>query len=119
MEDTVKFGKLDVNCEGWDFNTQTEIILVGSCALEYELDLTPKGRKLVGRMPESNLTVQKSPHRACHMDAIGMIGVFVILFVLGCILISARECVRKRRNTNYTNFTNENDSPSSSPTTNT
>jgi hypothetical protein len=42
LDEAVKFGKINVNCEGYD-HSEDPYILKGSCALEYHLDYTRKG----------------------------------------------------------------------------
>ncbi|CAD5211510.1 unnamed protein product [Bursaphelenchus okinawaensis] len=42
MPDTFEFGRISVNCEGFD-SPNDPFILAGSCGLEYELDYSQKG----------------------------------------------------------------------------
>jgi len=44
MEGSVKFGKVEVVCEGFDY-PEDDYILAGSCGLEYSLELTKEGRQ--------------------------------------------------------------------------
>lgn len=44
MDDSVRFGELEVSCEGYDYPTDP-FVLVGSCGLRYNLDLTKAGAK--------------------------------------------------------------------------
>ena len=44
MEGSVRFGKVEVVCEGYDY-PEDEYILAGSCGLEYTLELTREGRQ--------------------------------------------------------------------------
>merc|ERR1719233_2345549 len=44
MEGSVRFGKVEVVCEGYDY-PEDEYILAGSCGLEYTLELTKEGRQ--------------------------------------------------------------------------
>jgi len=44
MEGSVRFGDLEVVCEGYDY-PEDEFILAGSCGLEYTLELTREGRQ--------------------------------------------------------------------------
>ena len=44
MEPTVRFGKVEVVCEGYDY-PEDDFILAGSCGLEYTLELTREGRQ--------------------------------------------------------------------------
>merc|ERR1719166_349784 len=44
MEGGVRFGKVEVICEGYDY-PEDEFILAGSCGLEYTLELTREGRE--------------------------------------------------------------------------
>ena len=44
MEATVKFGTVEVNCEGYDY-PEDDYILAGSCALKYKLELTKAGKQ--------------------------------------------------------------------------
>ncbi|CAB4037968.1 Store-operated calcium entry-associated regulatory factor, partial, partial [Paramuricea clavata] len=47
MENKYRFGKIDVNCEGYDYPTDL-YILRGSCGLEYTIELTDEGRAKQG-----------------------------------------------------------------------
>ena len=47
MENSVRFGKLEVFCEGYNY-PEDPYILVGSCCLEYNLELTKEGKKRRG-----------------------------------------------------------------------
>jgi hypothetical protein len=47
LDEAVKFGKINVNCEGYD-SSSDPYILKGSCALEYHLDYTRKGSNQYG-----------------------------------------------------------------------
>ncbi|CAB3996411.1 store-operated calcium entry-associated regulatory factor, partial [Paramuricea clavata] len=47
MENKYRFGKIDVNCEGYDYPTDP-YILRGSCGLEYTIELTDEGRAKQG-----------------------------------------------------------------------
>jgi len=42
LDDAVKFGKIEVNCEGYSY-PEDPYVLQGSCGLEYTLDYTRKG----------------------------------------------------------------------------
>ncbi|XP_073493163.1 store-operated calcium entry-associated regulatory factor [Phyllobates terribilis] len=44
MDNAYRFGKVEVNCEGFDY-PEDPYILRGSCGLEYTLELTEEGRK--------------------------------------------------------------------------
>jgi len=44
MEGTVRFGKVEVICEGYDY-AEDDYILAGSCGLEYTLELTREGKQ--------------------------------------------------------------------------
>jgi len=44
MEATVRFGKVEVICEGYDY-AEDDYILAGSCGLEYTLELTREGKQ--------------------------------------------------------------------------
>jgi len=44
MDNSLKFGKVEVVCEGYDYPGDP-YILVGSCGLEYHLELTKEGRE--------------------------------------------------------------------------
>ena len=44
LDSGVKFGRLEVVCEGFDY-PEDEFILAGSCGLEYNLELTQEGRR--------------------------------------------------------------------------
>ncbi|XP_053556730.1 store-operated calcium entry-associated regulatory factor [Bombina bombina] len=44
MENSYRFGKVEVSCEGFDY-PEDPYILRGSCGLEYTLELTDQGRK--------------------------------------------------------------------------
>ena len=43
LEGGVRFGKVEVVCEGYDY-PEDDFILAGSCGLEYSLELTKEGR---------------------------------------------------------------------------
>jgi len=43
LDSSVKFGTINVNCEGF-LSPEDEYVLAGSCGLEYELDFTAKGK---------------------------------------------------------------------------
>ena len=47
MEGTVRFGKVEVVCEGYDY-AEDDFILAGSCGLEYTLELTKEGKQSRG-----------------------------------------------------------------------
>ena len=47
MEGTVRFGKVEVVCEGYDY-AEDDFILAGSCGLEYTLELTKEGKQSGG-----------------------------------------------------------------------
>lgn len=42
MDNSYRFGKIEVSCEGYDYPTDP-YILKGSCGLEYSLELTKEG----------------------------------------------------------------------------
>lgn len=44
MEGTVRFGKVEVVCEGYDY-PEDDFILAGSCGLEYTLEMTREGKQ--------------------------------------------------------------------------
>ncbi|XP_075717936.1 store-operated calcium entry-associated regulatory factor [Rhinoderma darwinii] len=44
MDNTYRFGKVEVSCEGFDY-PEDPYILRGSCGLEYTLELTEEGRR--------------------------------------------------------------------------
>jgi len=44
MDNSLRFGKVEVVCEGYDY-PDDPYILVGSCGLEYHLELTKEGRE--------------------------------------------------------------------------
>jgi len=44
MEAAVRFGRVEVVCEGYDY-AEDDYILAGSCGLEYTLDLTKEGKQ--------------------------------------------------------------------------
>jgi len=44
MEGTVRFGRVEVICEGYDY-ADDDFILAGSCGLEYTLELTKEGKQ--------------------------------------------------------------------------
>jgi len=44
LESNVKFGRVQVSCEGYE-NKDDPYVLVGSCALEYNLEYTNKGKQ--------------------------------------------------------------------------
>lgn len=44
MDSSVRFGALQVSCEGYDY-PEDKYILAGSCGLEYELEYTEEGRE--------------------------------------------------------------------------
>jgi len=44
MEGTVRFGRVEVICEGYDY-AEDDYILAGSCGLEYTLELTREGKQ--------------------------------------------------------------------------
>ena len=47
MEGTVRFGRVEVVCEGYDY-AEDDFILAGSCGLEYTLELTKEGKQQGG-----------------------------------------------------------------------
>jgi len=69
MASDYKFGKLQVSCEGFDYPDDS-YILVGSCGLEYEIDLT--------KPYQQNWNFSKSNH---HDNSA------IILFLFGAIFI--------------------------------
>ena len=125
LEATVNFGKIEVNCEGYDY-PEDDFVLVGSCGLKYKLKLTMEGRT---KLPAKTATEQNSNSDIDDGEVVGL--VILILIVVACIIIPGVKYGRNRnrnrdRNTNRNrnrgvityNLTNEdaNDSPSSSGT---
>ena len=47
MEGAVRFGRVEVVCEGYDY-PEDDFILAGSCGLEYTLELTKEGKQQSG-----------------------------------------------------------------------
>ena len=47
LEGGVRFGKIEVVCEGYDY-AEDDFILAGSCGLEYTLELTQEGKRQQG-----------------------------------------------------------------------
>ena len=53
MENSVRFGKVEVFCEGYNY-PEDPYILLGSCCLEYNLELTKEGKKRRGGSTNSH-----------------------------------------------------------------
>ena len=129
LEATVNFGKIEVNCEGYDY-PEDDFVLVGSCGLKYKLKLTMEGRTKLG-VPAKTATEQNSNSDIDGGEVVGL--VILILIVVACIIIPGVKYGRNRnrnrdRNTdrnrnrgvityNLTTLHEDaNDSPSSSGT---
>ena len=73
MSDNVRFGMIDVSCEGYDYPND-DYVLAGSCGLNYNLELTERGK----------------------MDAIkeswSSVSYFIFLVVILIILMSLGSC---------------------------
>ena len=127
LEATVNFGKIEVNCEGYDY-PEDDFVLVGSCGLKYKLKLTMEGRT---KLPAKTATEQNSNSDIDGGEVVGLVILILIVVLLFCVIIPGLKYGRNRnrnrdRNTNRNrnrgvityNLTNEdaNDSPSSSGT---
>jgi len=51
LDNSVKFGKIEVSCEGYDY-PEDPFILRGSCGLEYTLELTKQGQQQQHQQPQ-------------------------------------------------------------------
>ena len=77
VEATVKFGTLEVNCEGYDY-PEDDFVLVGSCALKYKLELTMEGRTKLG-LPAKTTTDQNSSN---YIDGGQVVGLVIIILIV-------------------------------------
>eukprot|EP01129_Flabellula_baltica_P017503 TRINITY_DN9716_c0_g1_i1.p1 TRINITY_DN9716_c0_g1~~TRINITY_DN9716_c0_g1_i1.p1 ORF type:complete len:249 (+),score=48.20 TRINITY_DN9716_c0_g1_i1:35-748(+) len=79
LDNTVKFGRVQVSCEGFDF-PEDPYVLMGSCGLEYELEYTPAGRNVRARSGDG--------------DSDGFAGLVILVIIVVIFVIVA--CKGKR-----------------------
>lgn len=86
MTVNARLGRVNVNCEGYDY-ADDPYVLNGSCALEYELDLTDEGRK--AKHQQWQRVSQSFPPEAPRQqskasdDENAFLGVVLLLFTVG------------------------------------
>ncbi|XP_030050366.1 store-operated calcium entry-associated regulatory factor [Microcaecilia unicolor] len=87
MDNSYRFGKIEVNCEGFDYPTDP-FVLRGSCGLEYTIELTEQGQRKAKNTYDSSSFgshffqgVSSKVHSDGSSDSSGLI-VIVVLLVL-------------------------------------
>jgi len=101
MEGGVRFGKVEVVCEGYDY-PEDEFILAGSCGLEYTLELTREGRQQERQSggggwfsggqrsynydySQDNYNTHKSTSGLGDLIVLGVVGIVIYAFYKTCV----------------------------------
>jgi len=91
MDNSLRFGQVEVVCEGYDYPGDPYILL-GSCGLEYYLELTKEGRERRGNWqePSNSKTYYDTGHQGSSMGFVISIFFFffisIFIFIIGTVI---------------------------------
>ena len=91
MDNSFRFGQVEVVCEGYDYPGDPYILL-GSCGLEYHLELTKEGRERRGdwQEPSNSKTYYDTGHQGSSMGFVISIFFFffisIFIFIIGTVI---------------------------------
>lgn len=106
LDDTLKLGKLTINCEGYNF-PEDPYVTVGSCGLEYYLEYTDKYYQ---RNDNDRIIITNT-------DPVDEVGIFFVLFfVVVYVILVLWCCIMPRRTPRYVPSSTMVIPPSTSPT---
>lgn len=90
MDNKYKFGLIEVTCEGYDYPDDA-YILVGSCGLEYTIDLV--GSTSTGSYQRSQKSSYRSDNTKHEYNSDGISPIFVLVFIAVLIAIIYYTCL--------------------------
>lgn len=98
MDSNFKFGKVEVTCEGYDY-ADDDYILVGSCGLEYTIDLVGKPSSGYNTGSNSFNHLPKYDRKSISVEESSFGSVVSLVMIVGVILLVFYCCVGSSKRT--------------------